>query len=135
MFLVIAAGASVFVDAWPLMRIAGPIVAVVCGALDLTFDLSNRARSHAMFRRRYSEILSEASREPENLVKAQCKIDELGGEEEPPFNAQLALSAMRGQQATYGRIHDPCRPQFIYRCLANAWRFSGHDFNESPTEP
>jgi hypothetical protein len=130
MFVVIAAGASAFVDVWPVMKITGPIIAVVAGALDLTFDLSNRARTHAMFRRRYGEILSEASRNPDKLLVLQCKLDELSGEEEPPFHAQLALSAMKAQQATYGEIRDPCMPRWIYRRLANVWRFDGHDFNE-----
>jgi len=111
------------------MRLIGPIIAVVCGALDLTFDLSNRARGHAMFRRRYGELMSEAARAPDNLQRIRCKLDEISGEEEPPFHAQLALSAMKAQNATYGRICDPCRPKWIYRRLANVWRFDGHDFN------
>jgi hypothetical protein len=129
MFAVIAAGASAFVDAWPVMKVAGPIIAVICGALDLTFDLSNRARAHAMFRRRYGEILGEATRSPDSLQVLQCKLDELSGEEEPAFHAQLALSAMKGQQATYGKITHPCRPNWFCRRLANIWRFDGYDFN------
>ena len=130
MFAVIAAGASAFVDVWSDMRLWGPILAVVAGALDLTFDLSNRARAHAMFRRRYAEILGNASREPDKLVALQCKLDEIAGEEEPPFNALLALSAMRAQQQTYGKVTDPCRPGLYYRVLKNFRRFPGHDFNE-----
>ena len=130
MFAVIAAGASAFIEAWTAMKIAGPIIAVMCGALDLTFDLSNRARTHAMFRRRYGELLSEAAKAPDNLQIVRCKLDELSGEEEPPFHAQLALSAMKAQQMTYGRIVDPCRPRWLYRRLANVFRFTGHDFNE-----
>lgn len=130
MFTVIAAGAAAFVDMWPQMKVWGPIIAVVAGALDLTFDLSNRARAHAMFRRRYSEIVSEATREPDKLQVLQCKLDELSGEEEPAYHAQLALSAMKAQQQVFGSVKDPCRPGRIYRLLANVWRFDGHDFNE-----
>jgi hypothetical protein len=84
-----------------------------------------------MFRRRYSELLSEATSSPDNLRKIRCKLDELSGEEEPPYHAQLALSAMKAQHSTYGRIFDPCRPRWIYRRFANIWRFDGHDFNEA----
>lgn len=129
MFGVIVAGATAFIDAWPSMKLLGPIMAVVCGSLDLTFDLSNRARLHAMFRRRYSEILSEATMSPDKLIVLRCKLDELSGEEEPPFHAQLALSAIKGQQATYGEITQPCRPPLLFRILANVLRFDGHDFN------
>lgn len=131
MFAVIAAGASAFVDVLPAMRIAGPVTAVLAGALDLTFDLSNRARIHAMHRRRYADILSDATREPDKLRVLQCRLDELSGEEEPAFHAQLALSAMKAQQATYGEIVQPCRPGWFYRRFANIFRFDGHDFNES----
>jgi hypothetical protein len=135
MFGVIAAGAAALVDAMPQMRLVGGVIAAIFGALDLTFDLSNRARSHAMFRRRYGEIMSQASRAPDELQNFQCKLDELSGEEEPPFHAQLALSAMKAQQATYGRITDPCRPAWGYRSLANVFRFDGRDFNEpSPAD-
>lgn len=135
MFIVIAAGASAFVDAWQVMRIYGPILAVAAGALDLTFDLSNRARAHAMFRWRYGQILSEATREPDKLQALQCRLDELSGEEEPPYHAQLALSAMKAQHATYGKIVDPCRPKRFYRLMANALRFPGDDFNEQSANP
>jgi len=131
MFGVIAAGAAAFVDMWPQMKVWGPIIAVVAGALDLTFDLSNRARAHAMFRRRYSEIVSEATRDPDKLQVLQCKLDELSGEEEPAYHAQLALSAMKAQQQVFGKVKDPCRPGWFYRALANIWRFDGHDFNEA----
>lgn len=131
MFGVIGAGAFAFVEAWPAMKVAGPIIAVVCGALDLTFDLSNRARAHSMFRRRYSEILSAATKAPDKLQELCWELDRLGGEEEPPFHAQLALSAMKGQQAVYGKVIDPCRPGWLYRRFANIARFDGHDFNEA----
>ena len=129
MFFVIAAGASALFDAWQPMRIIGPVIAAVCGALDLTFDLSNRARTHAMFRRRYSELLSTASRNPDALHALRSDLDDLMSEEEPAFHAQLALSAMKAQQATYGKIVDPCRPGWWYRRLANMRRFEGYDFN------
>lgn len=130
MFAVIIAGAAAFSDIWEPMRVVGPVIAVLAGALDLTFDLSNRARTHAMFRRQYADILAAATREPEKLGVLQCKLDELNGEEEPPFTAQLCLSAMRAQQQTYGEVRDPCRPGLYYRLQKNFRRFSGHDFNE-----
>lgn len=130
MFGVIIAGASAFLDIWEGMRVIGPVVAVLAGSLDLTFDLSNRARSHAMFRRRYAEILAEASRSPDKLTELQCKLDELSGEEEPPYHAQMALSAMRAQEQAYGKVTDPCRPGWFYRLFANVVRFDGKDFNE-----
>lgn len=134
MFIVIVAGASAFLDVWTGLRLWGPVVSVVAGALDLTFDLSNRARSHALFRRRYSEILADATRSPDKLTVLQCKLDELSGEEEPPYHALMALSAMRAQMQTYDKITAPCRPNWFYRLFANVIRFDGKDFNW-PTPP
>ncbi|QNE04455.1 hypothetical protein [Croceicoccus marinus] len=131
MFGVIVAGGSALVDVWPVMRIWGPAFAVVAGALDLTFDLSTRSRKHADLRRRYAEINSEATAGQKNLVHLQSKMDVLSGEEEPPYHALLALSAMRAQTMTYGKITDPCRPSFPYRFFAHVIRFDGRDFNES----
>jgi len=129
MFVVIIAGASALVDAWPGMKVAGPIIAALAGALDLTFDLSNRARNHAMIRRRYADILARATREPDRLAALQCLLDEIGGDEEPAFSAQLALSDTRAQNQTYGKIVHSCRPSLPYRLFANLFRFPGHDFS------
>lgn len=131
MFGVIIAGASALVDLVPGLRIWGPAFALVAGALDLTFDLSNRARTHANFKRRYADILASASRPGADLVALQCKLDEICGEETPPYNALLAKCAEKAQQATYGAVTDPCRPGFWRSLLANILRFDGHDFNHA----
>lgn len=72
MFFVIALGAAALTDALPklidlvfgttinpaLFKEACAAFVAIIAALDLTFDLSNRARSHAMMKRRYYELLA-----------------------------------------------------------------------------
>src|SRR5258708_11303151 len=68
MFAVIALGAAALIDVFP--RATAPQGAIglkelfaasaaIIAALDLTFDLSNRARTHALMKRRYFELIAD----------------------------------------------------------------------------
>ena len=125
MFAVIVAGAVAFVDVWHPMHWIGPIISVLAGSLDLTFDLSNRARSHARFRERYGEIMASARQDPENRVALQAKLDQLSGEEEPPYHVVLALCAERAQIAVYRDSDLTLRLGWWRRLTANLLHHSG----------
>ena len=61
MFLIIVLGAAAITELspWPWVRSVFAACATILAALDLTADLSNRARSHALMKRRYFELLAD----------------------------------------------------------------------------
>jgi hypothetical protein len=106
MFGVIASGAaaiiSILPEDQPWLAPAFAAGAAILGALDLTFDLSNRARAHAMMRRRYLELLAdfrEGIRPFENVIAC---LDRYSAYEEPQYRVLFLSCWNRAQESVYG---------------------------------
>jgi hypothetical protein len=118
MFFVIALGAAALTDVLPrLLNLASGITidtalvkelcaagAAVLAALDLTFDLSNRARSHAMMRRRYFELLAKVRAAKMTPAEAMVCLDEFSADEEPPYHVLHLICWNEAQRSVYGSL-------------------------------
>lgn len=129
MFGVIALGAG------GVLTMMSPIFGAVCaafsaviGALDLTFDLSNRARAHALMRRRYSALAAEAEANPDDLARIDAQLIALQSDEEPGYIALLALCHNRAESQIYGDDDEHLSVPWIHRIFANLIRFDGHEY-------
>lgn len=104
MFLVIVLGAGALIDVvgrdWTKDAFAAG--AAILAALDLTFDLSNRARAHAMMKRRYFELLAEFAEGRKTAVDCDVCLERFSAEEEPPFHIVHKLSWNAAQESVYG---------------------------------
>lgn len=136
MFFVIALGAAALTDAVPKLVNAifaiqlDPILfkegcaaaAAIIAALDLTFDLSNRARAHAMMRRRYYELLASVREGKKNPEEGRVCLDEFSADEEPPYRV-LYLSCWNAAQKTvFGDSALKIRITFLANIFKNWWR-------------
>lgn len=107
MFGVIAFGAAALVDILPSdhrdwLKALFSALAAMIGALDLTFDLSNRARSHALMKRRYFDLMAEMREGVKEPTEAQAALERLSGDEEPPYRVLLLASWNLAQEAVFG---------------------------------
>jgi hypothetical protein len=75
---------------------------VVLGALDLTFDLSNRARTHALMKHRYFELLAEVVSGDKTIEEADSTTHRCSADEEPAYHALLETSWNAAQEMVYG---------------------------------
>jgi hypothetical protein len=131
MFIVICLGAA------SVVTVLNPMVAAICGAatavfgaLDLTFDLSNRARLHALHRHRYAELLSEAEANPDDLARIDARMVAIYADEEPMFNALAAMCNNQAEHQVYDKDHDILFVPPIHRILRNVIRFDGVSYGE-----
>jgi hypothetical protein len=70
MFGIIIFGASSVIDFFPpWAKTTSGALAAIFGALDLVFDLSNRARAHALMKRRYFELLADVTEGHKNVIE------------------------------------------------------------------
>lgn len=132
MFGVIVLGASAIIDIdpdRPYLRACFAAAVTIFGALDLTFDLSNRARSHAMMRRCYGDILSAAERDPDALKHADSRLSDLAGEEEPAFQALLTMCHNLAETQVYGDNEEHLRVPAWHRAIRNIYPFPGHCYD------
>lgn len=135
LFMVIMFGAVALIDVLPKSLVhAGAkevftALAAVCAAIDLTFDLSNRARVHSMMKRRYFELLADLTDGKKTLVEATACLHRYSADEEPSFHALLMLSWNAAQEMVYGseayQLAIPRRDRF----LKQIFRFSGKQYH------
>jgi hypothetical protein len=107
-------------------------LAAILAALDLTFDLSNRARLHALMKRRYFELASDVVAGKETLLEAQACLDKFSADEEPAYYALLIASWNAAQEMVYGddaKCYKIPRPHLW---LKNVWRFGGKIYPMQP---
>lgn len=144
MFLVIALGAAALTDVLPKLIFAATAITVDVGlvkelfaagaailaALDLTFDLSNRARAHAMMRRRYFELLAKVRAEKMSPAEAAVCIDEFSADEEPPYHVLHLVCWNEAQRSVYGKLALQFPIGWWSDCFKNWWRRPGADFGE-----
>jgi hypothetical protein len=143
MFFVIALGAAALTDALPKMfHIVGTNLdsdlfkevcaagAAIIAALDLTFDLSNRARAHAMMRRRYFELLARVRSKKMPEDEAFACLDEFSAEEEPVYYVLFLTCWNAAQRTVFGKDALRFRIGSISDWFKNWWRRPGANFGE-----
>ncbi len=127
MFAIIVLGAAAVTDLlgaqhqW--IKGAFAACAVVFAALDLTADLSNRARCHALMKRRYFELLADLVAREKSAEQIESQMHRCSAEEEPAFHALLADCWNAAQEMVYGdAAHAYKLPAWHIFCK-NVWRF------------
>jgi hypothetical protein len=114
MFTVIALGTGALIDLLPKDHVVPGTVlsiglkelfaasAAIIAALDLTFDLSNRARAHAMQKRRYFELLGQLNAGEKTPDQVRVCIDQYSADEEPPYRVMIFACWNAAQLTVYG---------------------------------
>jgi len=103
MFIVIALGAGALVDVFHGLKELFAASAAIIAALDLTFDLSNRAREHAMHKRRYFELLAQLNANEKTPEQVRVCIDQYSADEEPQYRVMLLACWNAAQMTIYGK--------------------------------
>lgn len=111
MFLVIALGGAALADIIPKLsgvdaKFSTDILVAVgatLAAIDLTFDLSNRARMHAMMKRRYFELLADMRDGHKTPEHVRVCLERFSADEEPQFRVLYLACWNVAQVAVYGR--------------------------------
>ncbi len=140
MFLVIALGAGALIDLLPKEQslvLAGLSVglkelfaasAAIIAALDLTFDLSNRARVHSMQKRRYFELLSQLNSGEKTPDQVRACIDGYSADEEPPFRVMIFACWNAAQMTIYGKDAQQIAIPWYASWFKNWFRMSSADY-------
>jgi hypothetical protein len=136
MFGVIAFGAGAVINVVPaehdwLSKLLGACAAIF-GALDLTFDLSNRARAHSLMKRRYFELLADLAEGKKTESEAQACCNRYSADEEPAYIALLMRSWNAAQEMLYGDDAQEFDIPAWDRFWQNVWRFSGKKYPVKP---
>lgn len=143
MFAVIVLGASALIDVLP--RPAEPhgsvglkellaAGAAVIAALDLTFDLSNRARTHSLMKRRYFELVADLVARDKTPEQVEACIERFNADEEPAYHAVIATSYNAAQEMVYGQEAYSYAVPTLHLIFKNFWRFGGTSYKHS-TKP
>jgi hypothetical protein len=119
MFLVIALGAVALTDVLPRLlhilsfEVDGTHIKEICAAcaaiiaaLDLTFDLSNRARTHTLMKRRYFELAADIRERKKTASEARACIDRFSADEEPNYRVVLLACYNIAQESVFGDDFD-----------------------------
>lgn len=128
LFFVIVAGTGAVVDVIATSAIAKGVlgaVAAALAALDLTFDLSNRARMHALMKRRYFELLADLAERKKTADEVEACIHRYSADEEPAYHALLRDSWNAAQQMVYGDEAQHLPLPWHHRWFMNWLRFNG----------
>jgi hypothetical protein len=136
MFLVIALGGAALTDVLPRLTGADAKLATdlliatgaILAALDLTFDLSNRARTHAMMKRRYFELLADLRDLHKTPEHVKVCIERFSAEEEPQFRVLFLACWNAAQEAVYGNRRHRYVIGFFSNLFKNWWRRPASDF-------
>jgi hypothetical protein len=107
MFGVVALGAAALIDIFPeekksWLRALCSAGAALLAALDLTFDLSNRARMHSLMKRRYFELLADVREEKKTPDEARVCIERYSCDEEPQYRILYLLCWNNALSSVYG---------------------------------
>jgi hypothetical protein len=141
MFGIIAFGAGALIDIFgpantakgggganELVKAAFAAGSALLGALDLTFDLSNRARTHALMKRRYLELLADLTAGTQHIIGYEAEIHRIGADEEPVFFALLCSCWNAAQKSVYGHDALLFRIPRHHLVLRNVFRFSAAEY-------
>jgi hypothetical protein len=146
MFAIIVSGASVILDfigaipdfssvaitAKSLVKAALASITVVLAASDLAFDLSNRARTHSMMKRRYFELLADVLDGDITVESANAKLNRMSADEEPAFHALMSASFNAAQEMVYGGTGGHYKLTRYELFFKNVFRFEGTKFDFIP---
>lgn len=124
MFLIIVLGATAVADLFnsALVKAVFGACTVAFAAFDLTADLSNRARCHALMKRRYFELLADLTA-GRSLMEVEEQMHRCSADEEPAFHALLAVSWNAAQEMIYGKAADAYKIPWQHRLLKNLRRY------------
>lgn len=131
MFLIIVTGASAVTDIMPekaLVKEAFAALAVILAALDLAFDLSNRARAHNFMKRRYYELYADLLEAKRTAAETRACLQRFSAEEEPPFTVVLNSQWNATLDSVFGKGKGPLQRVEIncfHRLLMHFFRFPG----------
>jgi hypothetical protein len=132
MFGIIIAGAGsvsgLFEELVPNFNVICGVVAAILGAADLAFDLSNRARTHALMKRRYFELLSDFRDGQKTLSQVEACTHRYSADEEPAYHALLMGSWNAAQKMVYGDKAELLDIPNSHRWFQNWWRYEGYDY-------
>jgi hypothetical protein len=114
MFAVIALGTGALIDLLPREHVVPGTLSIglkelfaasaaIIAALDLTFDLSNRARGHAMHKRRYFELLAALNAGEKTPEQVRVCIDQFSADEEPQYRVMIFACWNAAQLTVYGK--------------------------------
>jgi hypothetical protein len=139
MFTVIMLGAAALIDVVPagyldvlhIKAVFGALAAVIA-ALDLAFDLSNRARVHSLMKRRYFELLADVVEGKRSIPEAEACKNRYAADEEPAYHALLATSWNAAQEMVYGDHAESLDISKWHRFWKNFWRFGGKQYQLKP---
>jgi hypothetical protein len=110
MFFVIALSGAAITDILPKLtgvdsKLTTDIlvaIGAILAALDLTFDLSNRARAHAMMKRRYFELLSDLRDGHKTPADVKVCIERFSADEEPQYRVLFLACWNAAEETVYG---------------------------------
>lgn len=137
MFAVIMLGAGALIDVLPKssephgtmglkeLLTAG---AAAIAALDLTFDLSNRARTHSLMKRRYFELIADMASGDKTPEQVDACLERFNADEEPAYHAVVATSYNAAQEMVYGKEAYSYNISAFHLIFKNFWRFGGTTF-------
>jgi hypothetical protein len=143
MFAVIALGAAALIDVLPRPTATHDGIglkelfaagAAIIAALDLTFDLSNRARTHSLMKRRYFELIADLVAGDKTAEQVEACIERFNADEEPAYHALIAISYNAAQEAVYGKDAYSYAVPTFHLAFKNFWRFGGTTYEHS-TKP
>ena len=125
MFAIIVLGAAAVTDLLnaPWIKGAFAAFASVFAAIDLTADLSNRARTHALMKRRYFELLADLTVGDKSPADIEASMHRCSADEEPAFHALLAASWNAAQEMVYGSTADQYKIPYLHNLLKNVRRY------------
>lgn len=129
MFGIIIFGASSVIDFLrPWNKVASGALAAIFGALDLVFDLSNRARAHALMKRRYFELLADVTEGHKTVAGGYACMHRLSADEEPAYHALISASWNAAQEMVYGSKAEKYEIGWFKTGCKNLLRFEGSEF-------
>ena len=140
MFAVIVLGAGALIDIFPKgiephgsvgIKEAFAAGAAIIAALDLTFDLSNRARTHSLMKRRYFELIADLIAGDKTEAQVEACIERFNADEEPAYHALIATSYNAAQEAVYGKDAYSYTIPRLHLACKNFWRFGGRTYRHS----
>jgi hypothetical protein len=145
MFAVIVLGAGALIDIFPKgtdteahgsvgIKEAFAAFAAIIAALDLTFDLSNRARTHSLMKRRYFELIADLVSGEKTPEQVEACMERFNADEEPAYHALIATSYNAAQEAVYGLEAYSYKIPTAHLFCKNFWRFGGTKYEHS-TKP
>ena len=111
-----------------ILKAALAALPVAFGALDLTFDLSNRARIHGQMKRRYFELLAEVADRSKTLEQAEAAMHRCSADEEPAYHALLATAWNAAEEMVFGDNAKRYAIPWPARFLKQVLRFEGANF-------